>query len=252
VLTLGVDLASQSPNTAACQLEWVGGRAHVRALRANVEDGELLTLARASEVVGIDSPFGWPEPFVRALLAHHGGGRWPAHSSKERHATFALRCTDHFVTKMAKVRPLSVSADRIALPAMRCAALLAELGVHDRSGDGRCFEVYPAAALVQWGLRRKEPYKGRAGAEGLARLVEALLAAAAWLDIDETTRGLLRSSDHLFDALVAALNARAAALGLTHRAPPESAELARKEGWIALPFAGTLAQLAEQTVAPTA
>ena len=48
--------------------------------------------------------------------------------------------------------PLSVSSDRIAICAMRCAELLVELagdGQLERTGGGLVAEVYPAAALRQ-------------------------------------------------------------------------------------------------------
>jgi hypothetical protein len=52
-------------------------------------------------------------------------------------------------------RPVSVSTDRLGVTAMRCAHLLHRWsnGQHiDRTGPGRFVEVYPAAALVRWGL----------------------------------------------------------------------------------------------------
>ncbi len=48
-------------------------------------------------------------------------------------------------------------------------------------------------------------------------------------------------SDHAFDAVVAALTARLATIaGGVDPIPPQHADLARVEGWIALPAAGTL------------
>jgi hypothetical protein len=60
------------------------------------------------------------------------------------------------VREQAGLVPLSVSADRIAHVALRCAVLLAELDASgrpvDRSGSGHVVEVYPAASLRRWGL----------------------------------------------------------------------------------------------------
>jgi len=58
--------------------------------------------------------------------------------------------------------------------------------------------------------------------------------AAPWLDLGDF-EPLSRRSHDAFDALIAALATRAAALGLT--LPPTAAQLeaARAEGWIALP-----------------
>jgi hypothetical protein len=41
-------------------------------------------------------------------------------------------------------------------------------------------EVYPAASLHQWGLPHRG-FKGKGNAKPLARVVDALLAAAPWL-----------------------------------------------------------------------
>src|ERR1700730_1724314 len=60
--------------------------------------------------------------------------------------------TDRVVHETVGRWPLSVSADRIALPAMRTFALLVRHGVTDRSDDNKFYEVYPAGSLSQWGL----------------------------------------------------------------------------------------------------
>jgi hypothetical protein len=64
----------------------------------------------------------------------------------------------------AGVNPLSVSADRIAHAAFRCAGLLARLAALgepvDRAGSGVVVEVYPAAALRRLGLTHRG-YKSR-------------------------------------------------------------------------------------------
>jgi hypothetical protein len=55
---------------------------------------------------------------------------------------------------------------------------------------------------------------------------------------------LFGNSDHAFDAVVAALTARAAMLpGGVDPVPAEFADLARVEGWIALPAPGSLSRL---------
>ena len=60
-----------------------------------------------------------------------------------------MRRTDVFVHEQLRLTPLSVSADRIAHVAFRCAVLLAKLDAADapvdRSGSGPVAEVYPAA-----------------------------------------------------------------------------------------------------------
>ncbi|WP_166380938.1 DUF429 domain-containing protein [Catellatospora methionotrophica] len=57
---------------------------------------------------------------------------------------------------------------------------------------------------------------------------------APWLNFGGGEREC-RNSDHVFDAVVAALTARAAALGLTEPLSPSRQRTVAVEGWIALP-----------------
>ena len=120
-------------------------------------------------------------------------------------------------------------APRLPAPRRRAQNLL-ELH-HER---GR--HLYPAASLQRWGLTHHK-YKGsdnRAEREGL---IAALLRAAPWLELGAYADLCARSDDAL-DAVVAALTARAAALGLTSTpADGHQRDLAQREGWIALPEA---------------
>src|SRR5262249_4679387 len=120
---------------------------------------------------------------------------------------------------------------------------LAGGGPVDRSGDGLAVEVYPAAALRLWGLPARR-YKGPSAENGARRraLVAAFAAqTAAWLALDDAQVEALGASDHLFDALVAAVVARARLLGRTIPVPNGAREAARLEGWIHLPEPGPLA-----------
>ena len=69
----------------------------------------------------------------------------------------------------------------------------------------------------------------------LAVLNELIERAAPYLALEEKQRTLLASSDHLLDALVCSLIARAALHGLLLEIPGELRERATVEGWIALP-----------------
>ena len=79
-------------------------------------------------------------------------------------------------------------------------------------------------------------YKQAARPEALDQLVDHLLAAAPWLDCASYEQDI-RGSHDVFDAVIAAMTARAAAQGQTF--PPGEADLAaaRTEGWIAIPDA---------------
>ena len=137
----------------------------------------------------------------------------------------------------ARLVPLSVATDRIGLTAMRAATLqarLAQQGLNvDRSGTGLIVEVYPAAGLKLWALPHNK-YKSRVHLKNLSVLVDDLVKAAPWLDLAEH-EVTCRLSDHAFDAVIAALIARAAACGLTQIPQLEDHAAAAKEGWIALP-----------------
>jgi predicted nuclease with RNAse H fold len=237
VSVLGIDLAAGARRTYACVLDGTRARLHERC-----DDDTLLELAAGREKVGIDAPFGWPRAFVEALIAHRGHEAWPAPDGEPEkyRAELSYRETDRAV--MPTRRPLSVSTDRIGVTAMRCAHLLHRWKIAgeavDRSGRGKFVEVYPAGALEVWGLGASG-YKGKS-TEALAAKLDRLLDA---VPLELSDRELCARVHDAFDALIAALIARAAALDLTDGPPPEHAELAAEEGWIHLPRPGTLARL---------
>jgi predicted nuclease with RNAse H fold len=243
--TLGIDLASDPGNTAYCLVQWGSQRADVRELEVGAGDERLLNLHEAADVTGIDCPFGWPTAFLAFLCStsRPSGEALPAWSEQYRDQ-LKFRATDRRVLddEELHIMPLSVSADRIAIPAFRCQGLLAQMNVTDRSGDGRVYEVYPAAALERWRLPSRG-YKKARGAPQRKALVAKLLRKATWLRVSEEQRAALVGSDDALDALVAALNARAAALGLTLKPLPDEHRDAAREGWIAIPDPDSLEKL---------
>lgn len=241
--TLGIDLAAQAATTAACAIDWNDGAGTVSLLEVGVDDGRATELIGGAGAVGIDAPFGWPLPFVELVRRHHEAVGEGAPWTPARRDALRFRRTDLLVRDRLGRWPLSVSSDLIAIVAMRCVGLLDRLGVADRSGDGRVFEVYPALALACWGLPSRG-YKSVRNREILAEVLCRLLVACPWLTLPPDAAGRCARSDHAFDALVAALVARAGAVGLTAR--PETADLAlaRSEGWIAIPRSDALALLA--------
>ncbi|WP_211882097.1 DUF429 domain-containing protein [Pseudarthrobacter albicanus] len=242
--TLGIDLAAATPKTAVAVLAWAGGSGRLEHLALDVGDQEIVDLFAGSEMTGIDCPVGWPDAFLPFLAGHLNFDAHPVldHDGIEGRRLLAYRDTDRFVTGQTGLIPLSVSADRLAHPAMRCAVIQAKIarehGPQARDGSGRLAEVYPAASLKLWGLPARG-YKGRSAAETerLAVALDALSTAAPWLDLaghDDR----LAASDDMFDALIASLTARAVALGLTLRPDAGHAGAARTEGWIHLPRSG--------------
>ncbi len=238
--TAGVDLASQDKKTAICVIEWTKGAATVERLQVDVKDHEIIALLDDVDKLGIDVPLGWPVAFVDALTQHSQMGPWPLEYDHRDNARYRLRFTDREVARIPGSRPpLSVSADRIAIPTMRAAALLSRLPFDvARDGSGVVVEVYPAAALRAWGFE-KRPYKNKnAGAR--ARLVGELLDRSPWLEIAESDVELCRREDDALDAVVAAMVARAAATSLVVAPPKDEMSTVRREGWIAVPHVGSL------------
>ena len=240
--TLGIDLASQPANTAGCLIRWEAERATVERLELDLTDDHIRELADGVDKVGIDAPFGWPEPFVAFVQAHAAGTADYQPWTGEWRDELRFRRTDMVARETMGKWPLSVSSDLIGITAMRCAGLLTALGVADRSGHGPVIEVYPSLALHRWGLVSRG-YKGVKNAAVLAKLFGELLETCDWLSLREEDATLLAWNDHAFDALISALVARAAMLGRTLPVPQERRTVAATEGWIQIPEPGSLAHL---------
>jgi predicted nuclease with RNAse H fold len=241
VRTLGIDLAAQPANTSACAIDWGPGSPVVSDLRSGLDDEALLDAISGADKVGIDAPFGWPDQFVEAVSAHRDRAGWPGSGEDQDVYRFHLsfRATDRRLIEQGARRPLSVSTDLIGVVAMRCAYLLDRLATRgepvDRAGSGKVIEAYPAPALTGWGLSGVG-YKSRVGVARLPELLFRLEDGLGGLEMTPQQRDAAESDHNCFDALVASLVARAAALGLTQ--PPESpedAERAVREGWIHVP-----------------
>ena len=239
--SLGIDLAAEPPDTAACEITWLADSARGRLYTDRLDDDRLLALIESADKVGIDCPFGWPQLFVNAVASHANAAAWPGRGrlGSSHRRSLRYRLTDEVVHQQVGIWPLSVSTDRIGVTAMRCAALLDALATAghpvDRAGGGQVVEVYPAAALKHWRLPHRG-YKKEKGVIVRGLALDKLLATLPTLNLDGEALDHCRHSDDAFDALICALVARAAALGLT--TPPCSGnqtDRARVEGWIHLP-----------------
>jgi predicted nuclease with RNAse H fold len=153
MLTVGVDLAAEPANTAVVRMRWAVTGADVEALVVGADDMLLVQEIAAADKAGIDCPLGWPRRFV-AFIGEHQAGAFVAPvdvAGKDWRRGLAFRETDLVTRSLTGLVPLSVSADRIGLAAMRCAGLLGSLAAAgqpvDRAGAGVVVEVYPAAAL---------------------------------------------------------------------------------------------------------
>lgn len=243
MLTAGLDLATEPAGTALATVEWWAGNAQLTTLRVDVDDDAILQVARTVEKFGIDCPLGWPRDFLVFLVAHDSGhAPVPADvTTRDWRRRLAYRDTDRAIRTATGITPLSVATDRIGRTAMRAAGLLARLADAghpvDRAGTGVMVEVYPAAALKLWDLTARG-YKGARGRETLVDLLKTLRRSAPWLDLGSYA-SLCGQNHDAFDAVVAALISRAAALGqVTMPTDAQGWRLARTEGWIALPTSG--------------
>jgi predicted nuclease with RNAse H fold len=238
VITLGVDLAAEPKRTGLARIVWRQGSAHITDARRHVSDDEMVEAIVDADKAGIDCPLGWPVKFIRFITSHDSGhvALQPGVAGREWRRALSYRVTDLRARQLG-LQPLSVSTDRIGVTAMRCAGLMSRLAAMgepvDRTGAGRVVEVYPAASLLRWGFNYRG-YKQQKGVEALDALVEALQAALPWLDFG-AFEDECRTSDDVFDAVVSALTARAAAIGKVEAIPDASLDAAAVEGWIALP-----------------
>lgn len=206
-----------------------------------VNDDRLVLAAQHADVIGVDSPLGWPAAFVNAVAGHYAFQPWSGPSER---ATLTHRDTDRAVRALGMGTPLSVSADKLGSVAMRCALLQQRWGEEvwtqpaPRDGSGPLLETYPAAAFKAWRIpcdgykKRSDP----AGSESVReQVVDAIESAVReWLDL-ELVRTRCVASDHVLDALVCALVAIAAKVGATYLPSNDQCQAALIEGWIHVP-----------------
>lgn len=259
--TVGIDLAAQARDTAACQIEWSGqGTCNVLWVREGTDctDDALVAWMAQASAIGIDAPMGWPSALVDLLPEYMATGRWPVvpqfTDGRVWYDELRLRETDRAVHRLllaerdVSVRPLSVSWDTIAVVAWRCARLLAMHGERNGVAFDRTRRVgrlrgLPGRRPGLVGL----PAQGLQGPDrgcrsgGRERRLEILAGierdGRSWLNLDlvPDVRQRLIASDHALDAFVAALATCAATQKWTTLPRPDQRDLARAEGWIHVP-----------------
>jgi predicted nuclease with RNAse H fold len=245
MLIAGLDLAAEPKGSALAVIDFSASKGQLVSLQVDVDDADVLATSSSVTKLGIDCALGWPMAFTqfvqRHALADASLGMFDGDLELRR--KLAYRETDRAVKEVTGRWPLSVSTDRLGMTAIRCAGLLSKLGSEghnvNRAGTGLVVEVYPAASMKLWKLDsngyRKSPDARRA-------LLAEIHRAAPWLETASFAELMIESCD-AFDAVVAALAARSAALGLATTAPPHQRDRAEVEGWLHLPT-GTLAELA--------
>lgn len=245
---LGVDLAAADNNTAMAVLDYRNSVWTLSEICHPCADEDIVKAVSrlpSNALAGFDCPLGWPREFGKFLADHRG----EANRAIPVKVDLLRRLTDVRVPEVVerntptsiRLHPLSVSSDRIAVPALRMAGLERQLLgplAPDRSGERVIVEVYPAAALALWNL----PHRGYKGAKGQLIRDEILRGlserAGARLDIANFQQKL-STNDHCLDALLCALVTVATVTGrrVSDSVPRDQDErhLAVEEGWIQLP-----------------
>ncbi|MCF2588666.1 DUF429 domain-containing protein [Brevibacterium sp. UCMA 11752] len=233
----GVDLAAEARRTGIAEVSDDGELA-VKNVHVGADDEQLADLVLASVKTGLDVPLGWPDSFVRHVVEHAAGEMLPPISTDLTwRRAMAMRTTDLVVRDRTGIVPLSVSADKIAYPALRWAGVEARLRVQGtdvaRDGSGRICEVYPAATLKCW-LLPSRGYKGKQNKALRVDLITQLTRVFPSLNWNGHQE-ICASDDNAFDAVLAALMAYLVHQDLAVPPPPEASDVVLREGWIWLP-----------------
>jgi predicted nuclease with RNAse H fold len=243
MISAGIDLAAEPKGTALALVEFSKHKAKLTLLEQGLDDKALIADTHHADKVGIDCAFGWPIQFAQFINNHQDiENKNPIDGGMDFRRELSFRETDREIKRLTGRWPLSVSTDRLGLTAMRCAGLLSKYqakGIEiDRAGRKLLVEVYPGATLRNWNF---DTTGYRINPEARAELLHQLEAHAPWLEISEFRTQMIESAD-CFDAVIAALAARAVYLGSYNKPTSTQLEQAKIEGWIGLPV-GDLNQL---------
>jgi predicted nuclease with RNAse H fold len=236
VLTAGIDLAAEPKGTALAILEFQNNKAKLVFLDQGLDDQALIEQTINADKIGIDCAFGWPIEFAKFIAKHQDPtNKDLIDGGMDFRRNLSHRQTDRMIKELTGRWPLSVSTDRLGLTAMRCAGLLSkykQAGVAiDRSGSGKLAEVYPGATLRNWDF---DTTNYRVIEDARAGLLKQFKAQAPWLDTKGFETKMIESSDS-FDAVIAALAARAVYLDQYTKPTEDQQAAAEIEGWICLP-----------------
>jgi predicted nuclease with RNAse H fold len=235
MISAGIDLAAEPKGTALAILEFVNDKAKLVYLEQGLDDQVLIDKTINADKVGIDCAFGWPIEFAKFIAQNQDPTKKePIDGGMDFRRTLSFRETDRVIKELTGRWPLSVATDRLGLTAMRCAGLLSryqQAGTKvDRSGAGNLAEVYPGATLRTWAF---DTTNYRVNKEVRAKLIKELNRQAPWLELKNTE--LMIESADAFDAVIAALAARAIHQGNYHKPTADQQARALIEGWICLP-----------------
>ena len=236
MISAGIDLAAEPKGTALAIVEFEKNKAKLVFLEQGLDDQALIDNTINADKIGIDCAFGWPIEFAKFIAKHQDPTNQELiDGDMDFRRNLSFRETDRKIRELTGRWPLSVSTDRLGLTAMRCAGLLSryqQAGVAiDRSGGGKLAEVYPGATLRNWSF---DTTNYRVSNDVRAGLLKQIKTQAPWLDTGDFETQMIESSDS-FDAVIAALAARAVYLGQYNKPINDQQAAAEIEGWICLP-----------------
>jgi predicted nuclease with RNAse H fold len=246
--TCGINLAAPRSNRWLAVIRWEDEKAELLELAQDFKDYPVAGVISGFDIVGINCPFAWPRSFAECVTNYAAKkmGGWST-GVESTGPQLNYRLTDEIVKHIVPgVRLPSAISGKTALATLQCAQAVADLGYPPSSfggevDPGSVVEVCPPASLSQWGM----PYKGYKTAKGRS-LLDAMatklvkyypgpwLRLGRWFDT-------CRTDPDAFEAVIAALTARAVAVGRAIK--PRSVielEYAATEGWIWIPDKGSL------------
>lgn len=232
----GIDLSTDPRSIGIASLDWVRGLPAEADWHRVTDRGFLADFIRdilddPAAVVAVDVPFGWPVTFS-AFLASHSAGPTSASAdpgvSERAWELLEKRVTDRWVRDELGIGGFNVSFDKLGATAAYWAQIEHELcdqGIKiDRTGrEGRIIETWPRAAWLQLELQGNP---ATFAAESFAATLKDAVSFnnETWASLGKGRR------PHVQDAIVCALVARARFLDQTVGPPPESVEIAKREG----------------------
>lgn len=270
MMTVGIRLFENPGHSATCVIRWNAGQASVdvRPRSLGVEGLANEVTAWNPAAIAVGAPFGWPSAMANAASRWRPGGRWEATTDGDRWLRRTETVTCHRVYGMPSIpeneripshlKPLIIETLKPAMVTWHCSALLDALSrrgaeiLTDQVGqpfpaDGRVrvVEACPISTMQVWGISRVTCKA--TGPQAVRREILGSLekiGADGWITWQGTSRRRCVEWDGALDALMCAMVARAAALGLVHPPAPEDQAVARVEGWIALPVTPSLSDRA--------
>lgn len=249
--TIGIHFAAPSSQKWMAVVRWERDAAELVYLDRIGHYLELADVVNTYELVGIDCALGWPRAFTEFVNSYAAKGSGAAHAYPSPIAPqFRYRLTDQIVMHtLPGLRLSSPVSSGAATATLQCAHVIAKKDYPPSAfggppDAGNVIEVSPQASLGQWEM----PYQGYKASKGrslLHKMVTTMVKdplgpqvnLGPWFDT-------CRTNSHAFEALIAALTARAVALDRAIK-PRNSAEVeaAMDEGWIWLPEKKSLSKL---------